>query len=147
MAISRVQTIRLKPATKTVVLGNHDVDSVSLEFDPETGHLSDFRLELGRGFFIVWVLPHDRQGGRLRAILVDCAVVEIETRVEIDPCAFDFGPEEWSGELGKVGPDLEHVVEYVRVELTESPAFYQCRARIRNPDGTTTEGLVTSADR
>jgi len=134
--VARVQTIRLKPATKTVVLDNHDVDCVALEFDPETGALHDFRLELGRGFFIVWVLPRNRSGGRLRAILVDCAVAEIETEVEMDPCAFDFGPEEWSGELGKVGPNREHVVEYVRVELTESPAFYVCRARVRNPDGT-----------
>ena len=76
----------------------------------------------------------DDPGTRLH--LVDCAVAEIETEVEMDPCAFDFGPEEWSGELGKVGPNREHVVEYVRVELTESPAFYVCRARVRNPDGT-----------
>jgi hypothetical protein len=141
--VSPVQTLRLKPAKKTVVLDDYDVDALALELDPHSGELIDFRIELGRGYFNVWVLPIER-GGRLRAILVDCAVAEVEMEVEMDPCAFDFGPEEWRGELGRVGADQAHVVERVQVELRASPPSYRCSAQIRNPDGTLTECIVRS---
>lgn len=142
--VERIQAIRLKPAHPEVVLDTYDLDAVALEFDGATGRLTDFRLELGRGYFIVWALPLAR-GGRLRAILVDCAVAEIETCVEHDPFALDYGPEFWCGELGRVGPGEEHVLESVCVVSSASPPPYRCEARIRQPDGSVTHEVVASA--
>lgn len=132
--VSSVHSVRLDPPEPTLVLDDCAVDAVVLEFDAATGAFLDFRLELGRGYFIVWVLPVER-GGRLRAVLVDCAVADIDTEVERDPCTLDLGPWHWTGALGRVGPGRAHAVEDVRLELLESPGRYRCQVLTRAPDG------------
>ncbi len=131
-------TVRLKSAARVGGMEDHDVDAVALELD-EAGELVDFRLELGRAFEIVWVLPAG-PGERLRAILVDSAVAHVEPELRRDPCLVTFGPEEWSGELARVGPGGARVLEHVHVAIT--PAGYTCRARVREPDGTMTTRTV-----
>jgi hypothetical protein len=135
------QTVRLAPADKLVVLGDHAVDAIALELDAG-GRLLDFRLELGRGYFIVWVLPIE-PGGRMRRILVDCAVCDVDITLEQDPCELDLGPLEWSGELARVGPDGARILDHVRVEL-RGP-WYACEARVRDRDGETAVMTVARA--
>ena len=138
-----VDGLRLTPPSKQRVMEDHDVDRFIVEFDASTGALHDFRLQLGRGYHIYAVYPAER-GGRLWKILTDLVAVDIEPSVEEDPCFFDYGPQEWSGELGWIGPDRQHLVEYVCVEVRANPARYRCTTRVRGPDGSTREETLES---
>jgi hypothetical protein len=108
-----VQTVRLTPAKPIRVLDDLDVDRVALEID-ELGNVSDFRLELGRGYESVWLLPIERNG-RLRLVRVGYVTIDMDPELLMDPCAVELGPEEWRGQLAQIGDD---VLEYVRVEMS-----------------------------
>ena len=77
------------------VLGGYDLDAVTLETDDD-GRAIDFRLELGRGLDIYWVVPIE-PNGRLRLIHVDCAVAHIDPELLEDPCRVDLPALEWPG--------------------------------------------------
>ncbi len=76
------RTHRFKPPTKCNV-GGYELDAFVVEENDETGEL-DFRLELGRELFIYWALPAAKDD-RLRLVLVDCAVAEVDTGLVEDP--------------------------------------------------------------
>jgi hypothetical protein len=132
-----MKVVRLKPPPGTRVLDDHDVDAIALELGDD-GELQDFRLELGRSFDIVWVLPIE-PGGRLRAILVDNAVAHVDLEVRMDPCEVELRLA-WEGELARFG---ERVL--VRVEVELRGAAYACTADVRERDGTITTRTVRSA--
>jgi hypothetical protein len=118
-----VQTVYLRPASPTVVHVDLQVDSVALELDDD-GTLGDFRLELGHGFDILWLLPIE-PNGRLRLVRTDNAVYSVdEPELREDPCAVDYA-ETWRGELARVGAGESRVLELVSIELTSSPPTYR----------------------
>lgn len=125
-----LEFVRLTPSRATQVLEGYDVDRVVLEASEE-GEVTDFRIELGRAYEVLWLVPI-RPNGHLRLIHICYLTCEEDPQLRMDPCAVDFGPEEWSGELARIG---DRVVEHVRIELTRSPPAYRCTARVRQPDG------------
>jgi hypothetical protein len=90
-----MKTVRFRPARPIRVLGTYDLDAVALETDDD-GRALDFRLELGAGLDIFWVVPIE-PNGRLRLIHVDCAVAHVDPEVREDPCLVDLPPLEWPG--------------------------------------------------
>src|SRR5262245_57502921 len=94
-------TIRLKTHAPTQVAGSYDVDDVALEASAD-GTITDFRLELGSGYEITWLIPIE-PNGRLRLIRIGYVTVDMEPQLLQDPCPVELGPEEWQGELGRIG--------------------------------------------
>ena len=98
-------TIRLPVPEPRPEIDGYDVDALAIEFDA-TGEGIGWRLELGRGLDIFWVLPTD-QYDRLRLVHVDSAVVFVdEPSVLADPCLISVRDLRWTGaNLGVVPAD------------------------------------------
>jgi hypothetical protein len=101
--------------------------------------VTDFRLELGSGYEISWLVPTE-PNGRLRLILIGYVTVDMDPEIKQDPCAVDFRGE-WRGELSQVGGG--GVVDEVQLMMTSEPPAYRCAARVRQPDGTHREYLLS----
>jgi hypothetical protein len=79
---------------------------------------------------IYWLLPI-KPNGRLRLVLTDCAVAEVDIAVEADPYPVDYA-EEWRGELALIGAEGSRVLELVSVKMTTSPAEYHVQVLVRD---------------
>jgi hypothetical protein len=126
-----VDAIRLKPPEKTKVLGEYDLDSFVLEVDRAASVITDFRLEVGRGYESLWILPIT-PNGRLRLFHINYITIDDDPYVLQDPVAPDF-VHAWQGSLAtlKDGSVLVRVV----ANLTSAPAAYHVEATTRALDG------------
>lgn len=130
-----IQAIRLTPSPKPVILEKWDVDSVALEAD-EHGDITDFRLEVGWGYFLAWLVPIE-PNGRMRLLgfgPITCEDYDNPT-LEADPCPVECAPMEWRGDLATLHDQSRLIA--VRVELTADHCAYRCTATTHKPDGST----------
>lgn len=127
-----ISTLRLKPPTPLRVLDDLDVDAIIFELDT-SGQLLDWRIELGRGLEMFWLLPIEPRG-RVRLIFRGYVTCDDDPEVWDDPCHVDLGPLEWAGEIAP-GYDHGYRALLLRFEMKAAPASYRCFARVRHADG------------
>ncbi len=118
----KIGAVRLKLEGELDIQGTrYTIDALAIEVGPT--HF-DFRLELGLGYDIYWLIPFE---SRLRLFHVDSAVYEVEEpTMHADHVHVEVPRRTWPGPAGTaLGIEVADVV----LELT--PTSFHCEAVVR----------------